>query len=204
MTAFSYFMPYITPELPDCPLVLVEDTIRDACRAFAADTWLIREDLASFSTVVGTQSYTLSPAAMTEVFGINTVVLDGELPALLPSSDEPSKRYVPQDGRPSAFWFWDGKLWFDTNPDAVVTVEVDAVVRPTYAATSVNSKFEEYRDAIAFWTKYRLKHIPGKAWTDPQGGIASYRFYTDIVGRERIKSNSGKVARPLRAVAAFF
>jgi hypothetical protein len=204
MVAFSAFTPYITPEMPDCPLVLVEDTIRDACRAFSADTWLIREDLATFNTVVGTQSYTLSPAAMTEVLGVNTVILEGKLPALSLGSDDPSKRYVPQDGRPSEFWFWNGKLWFDTEPDSVVTVKVDAVTRPTYTATTVDSKYEEYRDAIAFWTKYRLKSIPGKPWTDPQGAAACYQHYTSIVGKQRAKNNSGGVARPLRAVASFF
>jgi hypothetical protein len=204
MTAFSVFEPYVAPEVPGCPLVLIDDAIRDGCRAFSSDSWLIREDLATFNTVVGTQSYTLTAPATTEIFGVNTVVLGGALPALSRSSDDPSKRYVPQDGKPIEFWFKDGKLWFNTEPDTVTAVLVEALARPLTTAATVDSRYEEYRDAITYWAKSRLKRMMGKPWSNPQGAQEDYQFYISLVGDQRIKDNSGRVARPLRAVASFF
>lgn len=205
MAAFSAFRPYVQPDVPECPLVLVDDAIRDACRALSADTWLFHEDLVTFSTVVGTQSYVLSSAiAGVEVFGVSTIILNGSLPAILPGSYDASRRYAPVDGAASFFWFREGRLWFDARPLAVATVQVDALVRPTIAATTVDDRYVEYRDAISYWAKFKLMQMVGRPWSNPQDAQISYQFYSSLVGDQRIKDGSGRVARPLRTAAPFF
>ncbi len=203
MADFSAFRPYIMPEVPGCPQLLVDDAVREASRQFSLDTWLVTYDVPSFNTVVGTQSYTPTPPAQHEVLAVATVVKNGST-ELDPSGESTAAKYAPRDGSPVKFWFKSAKLWFDSVPDSIEPILVEAVIRPTQAATTVDDQYLEYRDIITAYAKAKLMAMAGKSWYSPPDSNAYYIAYTVQVSKQKVRKNSGRSAAPLRAVAPFF
>ena len=201
-TALSAFAPYVQPDVDDAPLVLIEDAIRDGCRRFALDTWLFTSDV-TIPTVASTQSYTVTAAALTEIIGVKTISIDGATP-IEPIPEDTAKRYVQADGTPSGYWFKNDLLWTYPTPDSVVSMAVEAVIRPTQAATTVDDKFVEYREAVAAWAKYSLMSMVGKPWSNPPEAEFFHRVYTQRVGEEKARDNTGRVAVDLRVRPNFF
>lgn len=192
------------PEVPGCPQIMVDDAIREACRQFSFDTWAITYDVTLFNTVATTQSYILTPPVQHEIFGIQTVVKDGTYPPLDPVAEQTVARYVQTNGGPTSYWFKSTKIWLYPTPDKVVSLAVEALIRPLQSATTVDDQFLEFRDAIAGFAKGRLMLVSGKSWYNPTDAQTSFRTYMKHVGDQRIRLNSGRVAAPLRAMAAFF
>lgn len=203
MADFAAFRPYVLPEVPGCPLVIVDDAIREACRQFSADTWVITYDVPSFNTVIGTQSYSLSAPVQHEVYTVKVVVMSGST-ELSPAPESTAARFIPHSGDPSRFWFKSPKLWLDAVPDKVVSLLVEAVVRPTQAAISVDDQYLEFREAIAHYAKAKLMAMTGKPWFMPDMSNSNYIAYTQITSKQRVRVNAGRVAAPLRMVASFF
>lgn len=204
MAAFSEFRPYVMPDVPGCPQVMVDDAIREGCRRFSQDTWLLTYDVPAFNTVSGTQSYVLTPPSQHEVFGVKTVVKSGEAPPLLPMTEQTLARYAPDDGTPYRYWFKTPSLWLYPTPNLVVALTVEALIRPTQTATTVDNQFVEFREAITCWAKYKLMMVAGKSWYNPNDAKENYATYMKLRGEEKIRQSSGRVATPLRAVANFF
>ena len=204
MAAFSAFRPYVMPDVPGCPQVMIDDAIRGGCRQFAFDTWAVRYDVPAFNTVDATQSYVLTPPSQHEIFSVAVVVKDGEDPALSPVIDHASVRYVQTAGSPTFFWYKSTALWLFPTPNVVVNLEVEAVIRPTQAATTVDDQFLEYRDAVAAWAKYKLMMVSGKSWYNPSDAKENYALYMKLMGDQKVRSSNGRVAAPLRAMADFF
>lgn len=201
-TALSAFSPYVRPDVDGAPVPLVEDAILDGCRRFALDTWLITSDV-TIPTVASTQSYTVTAAALTEILGVKTISIDGATP-IEPTQEDTARRYVQASGDPGCFWFKNNLLWVYPTPDSVVSMAVEAVIRPTTAATTVDDKFVEYREAIAAWAKYSLMSMVGKPWSNTQEAEFFYRVYLRRVGEEKIRDNTGRVAAELRVRPNFF
>ena len=209
MSTLDQFRPYVQPSVPGCPLVLVDDTVLNACRKFSEDSWLITEDLATINTVASTQSYTLTPAQMSaldvaEVFGVKTVIRDGVLSALSPVQEVTAARYVQALGTPTCYWFADGKLYLYPTPDRVYVLTVEALTRPLQTATIVSSKYIEYRDPVTMYAKFVLMDMAGKPWTNPDDARANYAMYAQKSGEQQRKQGTGRVAAPLRVAANFF
>ena len=201
-TALSAFSPYVRPDVDGAPNPLIEDAILDGCRRFALDTWLITSDV-TIPTVASTQSYTVTAAAGTEIIGVKTISIDGATP-IEPTQEDTAKRYVQDDGTPNCFWFKNSLLWTYPTPDGVVSMAVEAIVRPTTTATTVDDKFVEYREAIASWAKYSLMSMVGKPWSNTQEAEFFYRVYLRRVGEEKIRDNTGRVNAELRVIPNFF
>lgn len=202
MAAFSSFTPYVQPDVDGAPLVLIEDAIRDGCRRFALDTWLITSDV-TIPTVDATQSYTVTAATGMEICGIKTISIDGAAP-IEPIQEDTAKRYVQAAGTPTGYWFKNNLLWLYPTPDAVVSLAVEAIIRPTVAATTVDDKFVEYRDAVAAWAKYTLMSMVGKPWSNPPEAEFFHRVYTQWVGEAKARDNTGRSAVDLRVRPNFF
>jgi hypothetical protein len=201
-TALSAFSPYVQPDVAGAPLLMVEDAILDGCRRFALDTWLLTSDV-TIPTVAGTQSYTVTAAALTEIIGVKTISIDGASP-IEPVPEDTSKRYVQADGDPTCFWFKNSLLWMYPTPESVLSMAVEAIIRPTTAATTVDDKFVEYREAIAAWAKYTLMSMVGQSWSNPQEAEYFYKIYARRVGEEKMRDNTGRVAADLRVRPNFF
>jgi hypothetical protein len=81
---------------------------------------------------------------------------------------------------------------------------VEALIRPLQSAATVDDQFLEFREAVAGWAKGKLMLASGKSWYNPTDAQANFRLYMKHVGDQRARLNSGRVAAPLRAMAAFF
>lgn len=202
--ALSVFRPYVQPEVLGCPLVMVDDAIRDAARRFSEDTWIVRADLTSFPTVSTTQNYTLSPPTGHEVLSVKTVILDGKGAPLTPAPENASLRYVQTPGAPTHFWFQEGALWFYPTPNAVFQVAVNAIIRPTTTTTVVDSRYEEYREAVASRAKYKLMSMKGVAWADPGAAQFHYALYSQLSNEQQVKDGTGRASSSLRVQTNFF
>lgn len=207
----SQFRPYVQPEVPGCPVVMVDDALIDACRRFSEDTWIINEDLATIPTVAAIQSYALTPAqggspaaAICEVFGVKTVVIGGAGPALTPIPEHTTFRYDQTSGTPTAYWFKEGRLWLYPTPDAVVQLSVEGLTRPLKTTSNIIDTYAEHRESISCWAKYKLMSAIGAPWSNPDAALANYRMYRMLAGEQRAKSLTGRVASALRVTPNFF
>lgn len=190
---------------------MVDDTLIEACRRFSEDTWLVSEDIVAIQTVAATQSYALTPAlsgtpavAICEVFGVKTVVVGGNSPALTPISEQTIARYDQTPGTPTMYWFKEGRLWLFPTPDAVVQLSVEALTRPLRSTRVVSDLYSEHREPVVSWAKYRLMMTVGMPWSNPDVAVANYKTYQLLISGQRAKGNTGRVASTLRAQTNFF
>lgn len=202
MANLSAFSPYILPEVAGCPLTMIEGATRDGCRRFSEDTWVITTDV-TIATVASTQSYTVAPLTGTEVFAVKTVSIDGAKP-INPIAEDTEKRYVQTLGSPNGYWFKDDLLWLYPTPNKVTSAVVQAVLRPTITAATVNDKYVEYRDSISAWAKYQLMSMVGQPWANVQEAEYYYRLYRQVTGEQRVRDARGRTSIDLRVRPNFF
>lgn len=202
MAALSAFSPYILPEVAGCPTPMIEGATRDGCRRFSEDTWIITTDV-TLATVANTQSYAVTPLADTELLAVKTVSIDGAKP-ISPIPEDTEKRYVQTPGDPTGYWFKDDLLWLFPTPQSAASVVVQAVLRPTITAATVNDKYVEYRDSISAWAKYQLMSMVGQPWSNTQEAEYYYRLYRQVTSEQRVREARGRTSIDLRVRPNFF
>jgi hypothetical protein len=163
----TQFESQIRPEVPGCPLVVVQDAIVQACRQFAEDAGLLRDTLTLFS-IVDTENYTLTPSnADNEIFAIYAVRRGDVLLNAL--AENPALR-TDNKGRPFYYTYNNKQLQLIPRPQEVEEYTVEVMVRPIYQSIqTVDDRFGDYVDLISHWAKYRLMSMVNQPWTSPDG-----------------------------------
>jgi hypothetical protein len=171
----------VRTDVPGCPEPIIDDAILQACRQFAEDSGLLRDNV-SVTTVAGTQDYTLTLASTSwtnEVFALYAVRNSSRV--LTPLAEDPSLR-ITRTGLPSYYTYQNGQIQFYPNPDVADTYTVEAMVRPTYTAGTsvVDDRFGPYIDLLSHWAKFRLHSMAAQAWTDPQAAVYNKQRYDSL------------------------
>lgn len=187
MATLDSFRPFVALEVPDCPTALMDAAMIEAARIFCFDTWLLRTD-ATVNTVVSQQSYTLSPASGTEVFAIRTVAQDDMTP-LVPLDDPATARFSTTAGTPTRYWATTNTLHFYPIPDEVIAFNVEQVIRPTKAATTLPDSLSEFSEAVAAYARFKLMSMVNKPWSNSEGAALALKRYVDLSSRDRITNN---------------
>jgi hypothetical protein len=168
----------VRTDVPGCPEPLIGDAIIQACRQFAEDSGLLRDNV-SITTVASTQDYTLTLATTSwtnEIFGIYAVRNASRI--LTPLAEDPSLR-LDRSGTPSYYTYQNNQLQLYPTPDEATAFTAEVMVRPTYTAGAsvVDDRFGPYIDLLSHWAKYRLHTMAAQAWTDPQAAMFNKQRY---------------------------
>lgn len=191
--------------VPGCPEPTANQALVDAAIAFCEDTLVLREDLATFSTVAGTSTYTLAaPSADYAVQRILHVAVDG-----WPVEVVPYERIgTPQalSGVPRVAYMTRGAgsviLNLYPTPDAVLPVVVNTALRPVRGATQLDDLlFDVWPDAIVYGAVSRILAIQNQPFSDPSGSMSAMTLATRLANRARIDGSYGR-ARGQIAVTA--
>lgn len=196
MIPLSSFLPYISTEVPGCPIPMMEDAVREACRVFSLDSWSVTEDM-SLTVTAGVMSFPLVPLdAANEVLTVSTVVLDGSQ-VLSPGRGGAVHRFVPLQGCPAKYWVHRGQLSLFPVPDRDYAVQLEAVIRPTLTATEVDDRYFEMRDVVVRQALSILL-LPRSPWTDVERARVCLMEYNALVALYSMRDDTGDVGAERR------
>lgn len=203
MKPLSAFYPRILPYLPGCPEPMVDQVLVNSAIEFAEASLTIRQNLDSFSTVVGKVEYDLDPP--TRYHDINRVMgvtLDGrELrPGLFEAirNDMPTANAIPRgfytDRTDNTF-----TLRLSPPPDKVYPVTVSVTLRPARNAVLLDDDlYNIWIDPIVSGAIARAMQIPDQPFTNPGRAQELLMSASQQTVNSRIEGNFGLVRGSMR------
>lgn len=180
------FHPLITPDVPGCPLEIVDRELGIIASDFFSRTQLWRENLEAQNTVIDEAFYDISDCAVVEsvlwakVDNLNIVHTDERLV---------DPEFLTRKGRPTHFWIEkETQIRLHPIPDAVLSLDVRLVLKPSRTARGVpDFVYQRWADAFISGAIYRIARIPGKEWTNPELAAVHKNFYEQAVTDARIR-----------------
>ncbi len=172
MTAWTGFSKYVRPFVPGCPEEVITTAVKTAGIEFCKETSLYRANLSDFSTVVGTDEYTLNPPANTRILYPVDVTYD-QSPLMMKTEDELDDVdrgwRIAGNGTPLYYFMLDPTtIKFSRKSDEAVTVKIRVALYPTEDSTSVDDLvFEDFYNVIAEGAKAILFNMKGYDWYEP-------------------------------------
>lgn len=168
MSALAEYYDLLLPELPGCPIAMLDLNLRETARDFCNTTSVWRESLAPISLIGGQAQYAMVAPANSEVLRVTSVTVKGVL-LWVDEHDADCKynKYEP----PFTLSADMAQITLDPPevPAGSVVNEmvVIAALKPTNsAATLPDFLLKQYSEAIRFGTLSRLMRMAKKPWTD--------------------------------------
>jgi len=184
------------------PLFTVDSAIREACRAIAERSWMFRNTV-SVTTVASTQSYAVTAPTNHEVFAVKAVSIGGAT-MLTPITDDPAMRHIQSLGTPSFYWFRDGQITLYPTPDAAVTLSIESVIRPTFAATAVDDRFLPMQDAVGYYALFLLMNTNNQVWGNAAAAAFNFQRFTASLNNHRSAFEASGVFNTRHVRPVFF
>ena len=180
------FHPLITPDVPGCPLEIVDRELAITASDFFARTHLWREDLSPQNTVVDQSHYditdftTIESVLWAKVDNIDLVHTDDRLI---------NPEYLNRKGKPTHFWIdKESEIRLYPIPDAVFSLDVRLVLKPKRNAPGVpDFVYQRWADAFVSGAIYRIARTPNKEWTNPEQAALHKNLYEQAVTNARIR-----------------
>lgn len=163
MVSVDLFLPFIRPDVPNCPDFTIRSALIRAARKFCSETQLITEDL-SLSLVDGQKGYTLTPTSGFNVVAI-TKVAYGD--TTLYPIDRATAYSLTGSASPTAYSFENTSISFLPTPDGSYSVTATVAVMPDIEATTVSDElYDVWLETILCGAREILMAIPEKEWTN--------------------------------------
>jgi hypothetical protein len=190
IVAWSALHPEIVPEVMGCPLLLVDNAIRNAAIELCDHGMMYRVDLTPIVTVADQPTYAMS-------YDINTgvaQVIDAYTASrrLLPKTTmvlgEGGAVYEEQTGEPvEYFQTTPDTLRLYPIPDDVYTINLSVALVPARTALGLEAfLMDHYRDELAAGALARLMNMSNKPWTDKATAKEKKAEFTTGKGNARI------------------
>jgi hypothetical protein len=197
MAALSDLTPYITNSLPMVSDLLATQQLNRAARTMCSESDCWKYEY-TFNTVVGTADYTYTLPTDTERTRVEYVRHNDEY--LKPTSwdrvvadhEDPTK-----DGVPIVFTErLPGTLTLYPNPDTVQEVRVRLSIMPVLGKDVMDTALmAQHGQTLANGAIGYLMMMPGKLWSDPQGGAIYNQMFIRGVDRARTRARDGSTTR---------
>jgi hypothetical protein len=198
MKALSAFYPRILPYLPGCSEPLASQVLLNSAIEFCENSMVLRQNLDTFTTVVGVTQYDLAPpSAQHDINRVMGVTLAGT--ELRPGMAEIVRNDLPTDtAKPRAFYTDRTDSVFSLRltppPDAVYPVVVAVTLRPTRSATLLDDDlYNIWIDPIVSGAIARAMLVPDQAFTNPAQADYLLRSAAKQTNTSRIESTYGLV-----------
>lgn len=198
---WSAFYPDILPNVPGCPLPLVDHHLRRAAIELCERAKRIKVDV-SFDTVAGTAEYTLNPGTGFVLVSVLDAGCDGKpLDPVSRAELAIGEDWQTEAGRPSHYLTTTAptvlRLW--KTPDAVFTINAGLSIRLSETATEVADWFgDRYREGLCSGAIARLCAMPKKDWTDYEQATLHQSRFERMVSRAVAEGIKDGTRAPLR------
>ena len=199
MAILEDFLPSVQPHCPGCPESIILDAIRDACRRFCTDTWIIKEDIPAGDIDAGIDDYTITPASGRSVVGITSFLYDkremipGKTEAELDILDygwrtaDPGVATAITSPEPN-------RVKLNRVPEATIVggLITQVATKPTSAATTVDDLLlSDWDQAIKHGALEKLLEIPEKGWSDIKLSLWHGKRFNFQIQRGKARARMG-------------
>jgi hypothetical protein len=163
----------IAPDLPQCPIALIEHQLRKTTIALCTDSGAYRVDCDAMDIVSGESEQDLDLPTQTELVGVVDMTLDGNpvTPIDTATLSRQSPSWRTDTGTPTNYYGTGGDtVRLYPIPNATLTAKLYATVqvRPIETADGIEAwVYRKYGDGIVAGAKAELKAMLGKPWSDP-------------------------------------
>jgi len=178
--------PLITPDVPGCPLEVINRELGATAEDFFSRTQLWREDLVTQNTVVNQALYDITECAVVEsvlwakVDNINITHTDERL--INPED-------LSRTGQPTDFWIvQETQIRLFPIPDTALPLTVRLVLKPSRTARGIPKfVYQRWVDAFVSGAIYRITRTPNKEWSNPDQAALHKSLYEQAVTNARIR-----------------
>lgn len=178
--------PLITPDIPGCPLEIVNRELAAVAEDFFSRTQLWRESLDAQQTVIDEPYYDITDCTTVEsVLWAKVDNLD------LIHTDERfiTPEFLNRKGRPTHFWIEkETQIRLYPIPDVVLPLDIRVVLKPSRSARGIpNFVYQRWVDAFVAGAIYRVTRIPNKEWSNSEQAAFNKNMYEQAVTNARIR-----------------
>lgn len=177
------YLQEVLPDVAGCPIQVAENAIRNSAIEFCNKSRVYRDKLADMLTAQGTAKYTIATPVDSEMIALHKVQHNDQtfpLPTI-PAIHLDRARLSTNEQKPR--WYnspTPAEIEFFFTPDAIYTVELWAILKPTKAATSgPDFLFNDWLEPISSGAKARLLAMSGRPWSDKSMVKFHRREFTD-------------------------
>ncbi len=197
MAALSDLTLYITNSLPMVSDLMAIQQLNRAARTLCSEANCWKYEY-TFNTVVGTADYVYTLPTDTERTRIEYVRYDDEYlkptswDQIIEDKDDPEKEGVPNVYTEKL----PGTLTLYPTPDAVTSVRIRVSIMPVLGKDVMDAALmAQHGQTLANGALSYLMLMPGKLWSDAQGGMLYNQMFTQGVDRARTKARDGSTTR---------
>lgn len=210
MKAWSAFYPDLLPEVPEAPLPLVDQWLRNAAIEFCERSKALVVDLTLTDAVANQMSYLLVLAADTDLVEIITVWFSGK--RITPKSprflEETYDDWQAETGTPLYYTQQNtGAILLVPAPSAAATgaIKIKAAVKPGLAATGIEDWiFSQSRQGLAAGAKAKLFAMNGVPWASPERIAINQAMFEATINKATGAAADGLVRSRPRFSGKFF
>lgn len=168
------FYDLAVPDVPGCPLAMLDSALREAAIAFCEQSLAWKYEHPDIAVVAATTEYPFVPPADAVVHAITYAQFaDKEIKAHTSEQNLRIWDWRHQTGAPEYVLGGITGLTLVPTPDTAGTLKLTVALKPSKDAPGVDDgMFDEYRQAIVHGALARLMLSPKKPYTDAALGMA--------------------------------
>jgi len=193
MANFKDLTPYIANSFPMASDLLIIQQLARAGRTMCSEANCWKYEY-TFNTIASQQAYTYTVPTDSERIRIDNVWYDEDQLEPITWDELLTPRYDPEkEGRPTHFSERiPGELTLWPTPSQVNEVKVRLSLMPTLTATTFDDSLQaQHGQTLSNGAMAYLMLMPGKVWSDAQGGLLYNDMFTQGINRARTKARDG-------------
>lgn len=200
MTTFASVVPEMSAFLPGCPSLVIESTIRKIVADLCQRGRVWEDDVTSFPTAIGVYVYTLTPAVsyaeIIEPARLWSTRADDTTFDITRLTRAKMARVHPgwpvnDDGEPQHYQpgATPAELKLAPVPDAVITIQARAKLRPTATAAEwPDYLYREHHRAVFHGVLHELMGMPNRTWSDAKLAVYHGKQWTYLLSQATIRA----------------
>lgn len=200
MTTFTAMVPDMSAFLPGCPSLVIESTARKIATDLCQRGRVWGDVITSVTTAVGDYTYTLTAAIAdsevvepTRVFSVraDNTTFDIQRVTRARMAQQHPGWPGDDDGEPQHYSMGttSADILLAPVPDAIITVQVRAALRPTATATTwPDYLYREHSRAIFHGVLHELMGMPGRSWSDAKLAMYHGKQWTYLLSQATIRA----------------
>jgi hypothetical protein len=200
MKLWSDFYDLMMPNLPGCPLMMMDNALRQSAISFCEQSLAWRWEHPGIPIVAGTGAYAFTPPVGAVVDSIIHAALDDEEIESQPGeSDIAITDCRNQSGVPRYVLGGSAAVTLVPAPNAAGTLTMAVALKPSPASTGIDdSQFDEYREAIIHGGLARLMLSPKKPYTHMQLAAYHQQQFSIKTAAAGLRASRSHTRAPLR------
>ena len=205
---YTQWQPFIQVYVPDCPMALIVEAVRQACIEFCQNSRYWRKELDAFYTVATDSEYELITPTDSTIADVLLIKVNKEV--LEPKTQDDLEviynEWRDQSGEPKYFFLKNTNTSILVpKPIGVYPVRVLVALKPTQSAQGVDEIiYEEYKDAIKHGALAYLMLMAEKTWSNPNMSAFYQSQFESSIQESKMRAEKGYALRKTFRVKAHY